>query len=118
MVRTLVTTSIQSPMDDGYAVSVGGGMRAKSKVLLDASSNTTTVDLVWNAGLFYDKDNSLLASLFLSDYTDNLITLNVYPGIVKIQDFSPGICFIMSRIYGAVFGVTTIWTPGIAVSQK
>jgi hypothetical protein len=80
-------------LGDGRAISAGGGLRAAQ--LVDSGDQTVarklTTDLTWNAGFFYDRENSLLASLFLSGISDYSVHLNVYPGLFALGDFSPGL---------------------------
>lgn len=102
-------------MENGGAVSVGVGMRATKLQTVDAATNTKTVELHWNVGFFYDRDNSLMASLFLSEYTDNAVTLNLYPGVLPTGDFKPGVWLIYSRTDGVIVGLSTVYTPGIGV---
>ena len=105
-------------MEDGSAISFGAGMRAKRLKTVEQATNTKTVELNWNAGVFYDKENSLMASLFLSESSDNAVSLNIYPGIFSFGEFSPGAWFLYSRDSGLLFGFTTMWAPGIAITQK
>lgn len=81
---------------NGDCISFGTGMTAKGLVNISESENVRrlTTDLVLTAGLFYDRNNSLLASLLYSQTQDYRVRINVYPGVVKIYKFSPG--FFMS----------------------
>jgi hypothetical protein len=49
--------------EDGSALSVGVGMAANELVTLDQRTNKKSLNLVMNAGVFYDLNNSLLTSL-------------------------------------------------------
>jgi len=100
---------------DAVALSFGVGLRAKERILVDPATHQQTVDLVWNCGFFYDKENSLLASLFLSALTDNTVALNVYPGVLHVGSFSPGLWCVVNRAGKLLFGINTVWTPGIGV---
>jgi len=102
----------------GEALSIGAGVRAVSLKLLDPQFFLLTTVLKWEVGLFYDRNNSLLASLLFGGAHDNPVTLNIYPGILKFGGFSPGMFALYSRQYGPTFGVTTVWAPGIAVTTK
>jgi hypothetical protein len=80
-------------LGDGRAISAGGGLRASQ--LVNSGDQTVarklTTDLTWNAGFFYDRENSLLASLFLSGISDYTVHLNLYPGVVALGQFTPGL---------------------------
>jgi hypothetical protein len=66
-------------------------------------------------GVFYDRNNSLLASLSLSFKTDYWANLNIYPGIIKFDRFSPGLWLAYNEDKKMVLGITFNWFPmGIA----
>ena len=109
---------VSKRFEDGEAISVGAGVRAVSLKLLDPDFFLLTTELRWEVGFFFDRDNSLLASLFIGGAYDNPVTLNIYPGVVKFDSFSPGIWALYSREYGFSVGVTTVWAPGVAWTGK
>jgi hypothetical protein len=109
---------VSKKFTSGEALSVSAGVRATSLKLLDPDFFLLTTVLKWEVGIFYDRNNSLLASLFIGGAHDNPVTLNVYPGILNIGGFSPGVFALYSRQYGPTFGVTTVWAPGVAVTGK
>jgi hypothetical protein len=78
---------------DGTAISVSGGLATKEirDVDMRNGARTVSVALGWIAGIFYDMDNSLLASLILSNRANEAVKLNVYPGVIRLGSFSPGI---------------------------
>ena len=104
---------------DGSALSVGAGLAAGDLVLLDENTNKKTLGLVGNIGVFYDKNNSLLASLSLTMKTDYMINVNIYPGIIKFGNFSPGLWGAYNDNGNVIFGFTLTWFPvGAAYSTK
>ncbi len=105
--------------DDGTAFSFGVGMAAAKLITLNTQTNKQTLDLVWNVGFFYDLNNSLLTSLSITKKTDYMINLNVYPGIIKIGDFSPGMWFAVNKDRSTIVGITAAWSPiGIAYTTE
>ena len=72
----------------GHCVSVGLGLVAKNLFKIDQISKT--VDMAVSGGVFYDKNNSLLASLLFARTKDYRYRLNVYPGLVKLGPLKPG----------------------------
>lgn len=105
--------------NDGDAISFGVGLKASELIDVDEKKNKKTLDFVWNVGLFYDRNNSLLASLSLTRKTDYAMNLNIYPGVFKIGDFSPGIWAAYNTDGKYIFGITARWVPfGIAYSFK
>lgn len=57
----------------------------------EGAGQAYTASLSWSAGIFYDRDNSLMASLMLSGLPHNRARLNLYPGILRCRGFSPGL---------------------------
>jgi hypothetical protein len=76
----------------GYSFSMGGGVMAKE--LVDAApglpSRSLTATIVPSFGLFYDRDNSLLVSLIVAPRKDDVMSLNLYPGVFRLAGASPG----------------------------
>lgn len=107
-------TGVSRTLSDSLSISVALGARATSFEMVDETTHRRTVKLVWSGGLFYDKYNSLLCSLFLSGSNDKLFNLNVYPGLLHLGKFSPGLWTIVSKHGNVTFGISTIWTPGLA----
>lgn len=104
---------------DGSAISVGAGLAASDLIVLDEKTNKKTLGLVGNFAAFYDRNNSLLASLAVTIKTDYMINLNIYPGLVKLWGFSPGIWAAYNQNGNYIFGITATWLPfGFAYSTK
>jgi hypothetical protein len=97
------------------ALSIGLGLRSRKVEVIDQNTNRETVDLVWNGGLFYDRDNSLLCSFLLSGQRDKALILNIYPGVARLGRFSPGLWMVMSRSGQVMFGAITTWAPGLVI---
>ncbi len=70
--------------------------------------------MTWNAGIFYDVNNSLMTSLFFSGLTSYKVNLDIYPGVLKIGNFSPGLWMVVQDRGKLLFGITTTWLPGAA----
>lgn len=105
--------------NNGTAISVGAGLAASDLIVLDEKTNKKTLGLVGNFAAFYDKNNSLLASLAVTIKTDYMVNVNIYPGLVKIGGFSPGLWGAYSQNGNYIFGITATWLPiGFAYSTK
>lgn len=109
---------ISRRFDDGSALSLAAGVRAVRLKLLDPSTYLLTAEMRWEVGAFYDQDNSLLMSLFVGGADDTPVSVNVYPGLLGIGDFSPGIWALYSRRYGITAGISTRWTPGVGFTTR
>lgn len=104
---------------DGTGLSVGFGLRASDLILLDEKTNKKTLGLVGNLGLFYDKNNSLLASLSITIKTDYMVNVNVYPGLIKIDSLSLGLWGAYGQNGNVILGFTFSWLPfGFANSLR
>ncbi|OYU96507.1 MAG: hypothetical protein CFE21_08970 [Bacteroidetes bacterium B1(2017)] len=116
----LVGVSHTFPSNYGLSIGFGQGPKRKEKELLGLPID---VSLVPMAGLYLDKNNSLLASLELSNskndlYHNYFAELDVYPGLVKIgKKFSPGAWLALSKEKDVVFGINCNYTFGLGVGM-
>jgi hypothetical protein len=106
---------------DGHAISFGAGLRAKELVPEGDQTNgrKLTADLTWNTGVFYDLDNSLLASILFSGISDYKLHLNVYPGIFSVAGVSPGVFSAFGDGGKFVAGMNVAFLPfGLAAGRS
>jgi len=89
---------------DGKCVSVGLGMVAKNLFKIDQISKT--VDVAVSGGVFYDKNNSLMASLLFARTKDYRYRLNLYPGLVKVGRLRPGFFASLNEDHRMLLGLT------------
>lgn len=89
------------------SISFAGGLVAKNLVNIENNSGVReqTTTLIWTAGVFYDRENSLLISLILSGTKGYKARLNIYPGIIKVGKLSPGFFFNLRKDNQAVIGI-------------
>jgi len=77
---------------DEHSITIGAGLRGRSLYEIDSRVRILSLILVPTGGIFWDRNNSLLASLTASGQVDQTVILNVYPGVLNISDIiSPGI---------------------------
>jgi hypothetical protein len=89
---------------DGQCVSVGLGMVAKNLFKIDQISKT--VDVAVSGGVFYDRNNSLMASLLFARTKDYRYRLNLYPGLVKVGPMRPGFFASLNEDNRVLLGLT------------
>jgi hypothetical protein len=89
---------------NGESVSVAAGLKAQD--LLEIAEGVQTVNFGVAGGIFYDRENSLLASLLFAKSKDYRIRFNVYPGWLGAGGFAPGFFVADGRETGVVWGVT------------
>ena len=70
--------------------STGATAVAGRSPLLEIDNLSKTVDLAVSGGIFYYRDNSLLASLLFARSKDYRYRLNIYPGLIKVGGLQPG----------------------------
>jgi hypothetical protein len=103
---------------DGRCYSFGLGLVAKN--LLEVDQISKTLDLAVSGGVFYDRNNSLLASLLYAKTKDYRYRLNLYPGLVKLGPFKPGFFLALNKkdriMTGITFGSLTSLPFGLAGS--
>jgi len=86
------------------SISVGAGLTAND--LLEIAEGVQTVSFGAAGGIFYDRDNSLLASLLFARSKDYRVRFNVYPGWLGFGRFAPGFWVADSRESGVGLGLT------------
>ena len=98
---------------NGSAFSAGAGLRAAN--LLDLGDGAQTVDLLPSAGVFYDRNGSLLFSVTTARSSRDVVRVNAYPGLVHLKGWSPGLFLACSRHGGTAAGIHVLQLPiGIA----
>ena len=87
--------------------SVAGGLVAKDLINIQHENNVRelTTELIWTCGVFYDRNNSLLASLILSGTKGYKARLNVYPGMIKTKHFSPSLFINLTQDNQVITGL-------------
>jgi hypothetical protein len=67
------------------------------------------------AGLYYDRNGSLLWSVAVGSPTTAVswLTVNAYPGALRVKGVSPGLWFQLPKNGGARFGIVSSWGLGI-----
>lgn len=97
----------------GQSISLGAGANAEVKIL-NASDDVRTVTFTPTAGLFYDREGSLLMSLVARTGSENNATLNVYPGAVIGRRLPFGFWISSGRGGKPRLGVVSSWGLGVA----
>ncbi len=106
-------------VNDEDALSFGAGLTSKGIRALPLQngvpSNTIIVGPM--AGVYYDRNNSLLASFVFADTYYMRYRLNIYPGFLTIWKVKPGFFLSVDTNGGTTFGITILSLP-IGVSHK
>jgi hypothetical protein len=99
---------------DGTSLSVAVGGESKS-YFVDPETNAERAEFGLALGLWWDRDDSLLASLLFDDSSNRLLALNVYPGVLKIADGQLGLWFTMDQGHNPYFGITGRKSMGLGL---
>ena len=96
---------------EGRSLSLTGGFLVEDLVEIEPGGEERTLRgvLTWRAGIFYDLNNSLLASLMVSNVAENRVRLNIYPGVLRVGALSPG--FFLSGDKEWVVGLYISFIP-------
>lgn len=88
-------------MDQERSISFGAGLVAKNLVGVEEKDQNylraLTTNLVTTAGLFYDRNNSLMASILYAGKLEDYLRINLYPGFLRLGPFSPGLFAMLDR---------------------
>jgi hypothetical protein len=105
-------------LNSEYCLSAGAGIRSYELQILDSAARQATVATVPTAGIFLDKNNTIMASLIWSQSVDNWFHASVYPGVLRIGSFTPGVWAIIGREGYATFGITSKFTFGLGIGGE
>jgi hypothetical protein len=105
---------------DGTSISMGGGAMARSlrQVTRDDQVRSLTADLVWNVGIFYDREGSLMASLLFSGSRAYKVRANLYPGSIQIAGIAPAFFTAIGQTNEFILGISLRGMPlGLALQK-
>jgi len=106
--------------DAESAVSIGAGIASTGVKQLPIQNKvpSNTVTIGPTAGVYYDRNNSLLASVVYSDNWDTRFRVNIYPGLLSSSSFSPGLFVALRGDITPTIGLTIRILPlGICFSS-
>jgi hypothetical protein len=108
---TLLGLSVKT--DNENALSVGAGVTQTGVWEVDETNGigTNSIHVGAAGGVFYDRNNSLLASLVISEFYLERIRLNIYPGVIDTSPFSPGFFFTIGDGGTYSAGITMQYSP-------
>jgi hypothetical protein len=103
-------------IDDQNSITGAAGVMVENivEVPKTGAGLKQTAEWQWSTGIFYDRNSSLLASLYVSGVPHNRVRLNVYPGFLKIGRFSPGIlaAYTGEFLFGVNLRYSTVGISG------
>lgn len=111
------TAGFTRRFSDGKALSLTGGFMVENLLRAEQEGEGRALKavLTWRAGAFYDRNNSLLFSLMLAGIPESRVRVNVYPGLLRLGPFSPGLFVSGTKEWAA--GASVSYAPlGVAAS--
>jgi hypothetical protein len=90
------------------SVSLAAGLATTGVKVLPVVNGvpSNTVDKGFMMGVYYDRNNSLLASAVYSETMNNRLRVSIYPGMIKNEFLNPGVFVSVGDQF---------WTAGITV---
>lgn len=111
--------SFHQPNNESITVAFGAAARDLRTVDVTNGARTVTVSLGYIAGIFYDRENSVLASLMVSNRVNEKVRLNIYPGVIDLFGFSPGLFASIGNRNQFIAGFSIQYSPfGLAYRNK
>lgn len=104
--------------DEEHSITVGAGLRGRTLTQVDSSVRMLTLNVVPTAGVFWDRNHSLLASLTVSGQQDQTAILQLYPGLVKGLPFDISLWAMYGTSGGFGAGVGVSLLPGIGFRKS
>ena len=97
---------------DNLSIGVGPSLKGMVAEYVNGSRMMIPGDqLVWETAVFWDRDESLMASLFAGLTQSPYVAANVYPGLIEIGGWSLGAFARWSRDEGSSAGLTLRGSP-------
>ena len=97
----------------GLTYSVGAGFKTSKLREVDPKAAVYTIEPAPALGFFIDRNNSLLASLQLSDAFDTISEINIYPGVLPLPN--TGLWVSATRRGEINLGITVKWGIGAGI---
>jgi hypothetical protein len=91
------TGGLSFALDDEYSISAAAGGAAVHLVNQSTKTVQNVVDFVPTAALFLDRNNSLLASLQITNVDDYFIHFNLYPHAITARGPSVGVWGVVDK---------------------
>jgi hypothetical protein len=104
--------------DGGNALSVAAGLQGGEVIPLSERSDRRTVSLHGQAGAFWDRDGSLLASVVASGSRYRGVEINVYPERLRIAGTPLALWAHLPREGEPMLGLAVPLVPGIATAIR
>lgn len=99
-------------LDEEYSLGVGFGVDTERRHV-DPVTLEESIEVVGSMGIFWDRNDSLLASLMLSQRLESMMSVNVYPGVLPGAAGDLGVWATLTRDRSLRFGLVHRRTLGL-----
>jgi hypothetical protein len=106
-----IEAGLSVPRADGLTLDVGVGQQSRQR-WLDPYTALEFAEFGWSAGVWLDRDDTLLAGLTWERGTDRRVSLNVYPGFARVAGTELGAWFVLDAAGRPYLGISTSRTLG------
>lgn len=101
------------PRPDGLNVNLAAGFQSRTR-FVDPFDQTESINQSFSAGLWLDRDNTLVASFTYDEKTDRRFAVNVFPGSLELGVLGkPGFFAFLDSDGRPFFGFSTSRTLGL-----
>ena len=114
----MFTLGLSRRIGTGDWLTLGLGADAPVNPVIDTVTGKKSATLESNGGVFYDRNGSLLASLVTRGGSNNGVTLNLYPGVVRVGAFRPSFWLQQNRGGGYRFGISSSLGVGLSTYAR
>jgi hypothetical protein len=104
---------VSQKIDSANALSIGVGATELNSFTVGVTNGieTKSIKAGFVCGFYFDRHNSLLASLLAGNGLVERVRVNVYPGLWEFGGFSPGLFAFLDRNWNPTFGITVRCLP-------
>jgi len=97
------------------ALTLAAGVKPHEYKLVSEAGKVSTTTLTWAVFTAWDKNNTPLMTFQYSGNEDYSALLNIYPGVIRIKKFSPGLWAAAGTDGTGAFGICAKYTLGLGV---
>ncbi len=97
------------------AFTIAAGAKSHVFKIIEPVGKVSTTSVTWSVFAAWDKNNTPLVTLQVSGADDYTLLTNVYPGVLRIKTFSPGLWAVAGKDGTGAFGICAKYTLGLGV---
>lgn len=103
--------SLKTNEENAISIGVGVTSRRAYTVVNDNGTSKIVIKVGPMIGIYWDRNNSLMASIVVADNFNNFFRINVYPGVFSFGAFSPGMFLLVGEHSKTTIGIVASFVP-------